>query len=248
MKAKDLYLEEKSNQTLKGKLFLIPAPLGDSAGFTIPAYVVDRLHRLDYFIAERARTARAFIKSTHPAKSFSELTFFELNKFTVEDDLPLFLDPTEQGHDVGLLSEAGCPGVADPGAAIVALAHERGIGVVPLVGPSSLLLALMASGLNGQSFCFHGYLPVKKPDLAKALKKLEQAAQRLGQTQLLIETPYRNNNVLAEAVKILSPPTKLCIAADLTFSSQYIATKTVGQWRKTKLPDLHKRPAVFLIG
>ena len=161
----------------KGKLYLVPVPLGENAGHTIPPYVVDVLHRLDYFIAERAKTARAYIKTTGPKKAFSELHFFEINKRTDQAEIPSFLDPALEGHDIGLLSEAGCPGVADPGAQIVALAHQRDIEVVPMVGPSSILLALMGSGLNGQNFVFHGYLSPKKPELVKDLKDLILAKQ-----------------------------------------------------------------------
>ncbi len=233
---------------MKGKLYLIPSALGEQAIHTIPPYVIERLHQLDFFIAERGKTARAFIKATEPVKPFSKLTFFELNKFTEESEIPSFMEPLDSGHNVGLLSEAGCPGVADPGAVIVELAHQKGIEVVPLVGPSSLLLALMGSGMNGQSFCFHGYLPAKRNALPNALKKLESMAVRHKQTQLFIEAPYRNNPMLVEAVRTLAPTTKLCIATDLTLPSQYIVTKTIAEWKKEELPNLHKRPTVFLIG
>ena len=169
----------------KGKLYLIPTPLGEGIPHTIPAYVIDILHRLDIFIAERAKTARQFIKTTNPVKAFSELTFYELNKRTTPEEMSTFLDDAERGKDIGLLSEAGCPGVADPGADIVALAHRKGITVVPLVGPSSILLALMASGMNGQSFCFNGYLSPKRFELAKDLKRLEQRSKQFNQTQIL---------------------------------------------------------------
>lgn len=231
----------------KGKLYLIPVPLGENATHTIPAYVITILHQLDFFIAERAKTARAFIKTTTPQKSFSELTFFELNKRTTPDDLQTFLQPAEQGNDMGLLSEAGCPGVADPGAVVVKMAHQKGIKVIPLVGPSSILLALMASGMNGQNFCFNGYLSAKKPDLGKDLKRLEQLSRKFRQTQIFIETPYRNMGMLEEAFKVLSPETRLCVAADISLKTELILTKKVKEWRKTKLPNLHKRPAIFLI-
>ena len=231
----------------KGKLYLIPTPLGENAIHTIPAYVIEKMHELDFFIAERAKTARAFIKTTEPKKPFSALTFFELNKRTPPEELRTFLQPTMEGNDMGLLSEAGCPGVADPGAAIVKMAHEKGIEVIPFVGPSSILLALMASGMNGQSFSFQGYLSAKKPDLGKDLKKLEQISRKFRQTQIFIETPYRNMGMLEEAFKILSPETRLCVAADISLESAYILTQKIKDWRKTKLPNLHKRPAIFLI-
>ena len=230
-----------------GKLYLIPTPLGEDTLQTIPQYVVDILHQLDFFIAERAKTARHFIKTTAPVKPFSELHFSELNKHTTTAEISQMLQPAEAGNDMGLLSEAGCPGVADPGAAIVEMAHQKGITVIPLVGPSSILLALMGSGMNGQSFSFNGYLGVKKPDLAKDLKRLEQLATRHKQTQIFIETPYRNGQMLETALATLHPNTRFCIAVDLTLPTQLIITKKIGDWQKTKLPDLHKRPAIFLI-
>ena len=231
----------------KGKLYLIPTPLGEEVVHTIPPYVVEILHRLEVFIAERAKTARHFIKSTEPVKAFNELTFYELNKRTTPEEMKTFLDDAEKGIDIGLLSEAGCPGVADPGADIVKMAHQKGIEVVPLVGPSSILLALMASGMNGQEFCFKGYLSPKKNELGKALKGLEQTARKQKQTQIFIETPYRNGSVIETALKVLSPDTLFCIAADITTPNEYIQTKKIKTWRKTTLPDLHKRPAIFLI-
>jgi len=176
----------------KGKLYLIPTPLGENAVHTIPPYVIEKLHDLDFFIAERAKTARAFIKTTEPKKAFADLSFFELNKRTTAEEITTFLEPAENGNDMGLLSEAGCPGVADPGAEIVKMAHQKGIEVVPFVGPSSILLALMASGMNGQGFSFQGYLSAKKPELARDLTRLEQLSRKHRQTQIFIETPYRN--------------------------------------------------------
>jgi len=231
----------------KGKLYLIPTPLGDEVTHTIPRYVIDILHQLDVFIAERAKTARHFIKTTEPVKAFSELTFFELNKRTEPQEIPDFLKPALAGKDIGLLSEAGCPGVADPGAVIVKLAHQLGIEVVPLVGPSSILLALMASGMNGQQFCFHGYLPPNKGELAKALKRLESEARKRNQSQIFIETPYRNKGLIEVVLNALSKETLFCIAADITLPSQYIKTKKIKSWQKTSIPDLHKKPAIFII-
>lgn len=229
------------------KLYLIPTTLGENALATLPQMVIEQIHRLDLFIVEKAKTARRFIKSTQPPRSISELTVLEMDKHRPEMDDALFREALSHGRDIGLLSEAGCPGVADPGARFVKMAHQKDIEVIPLVGPSSILLALMASGMNGQSFAFQGYLPPKAPDLAKALKRLEQLAQKHRQTQLFIETPYRNRALIEQALKVLSPQTRFCIAADLTLSSQYVQTKSVEQWRKTKIPDLHKRPALFLI-
>ena len=231
----------------KGKLYLIPTPLGEDGDHVLPQYVKDIIHQLDLFIAEKAKTARRYIKTTGHPKPISELVFSELNKRIDYSEWSQYLKPAEAGTDIGLLSEAGCPGVADPGAEIVKLAHEKGIEVIPLVGPSSLLLALMGSGLNGQSFAFHGYLSPKKELIGKDLKKLEQAAQKGRQTQLFIETPYRNNQLVEQAFKTLSPKTRFCIAMDLTLPNEYIVTKTIAEWRKSKLPELHKRPAVFLL-
>ena len=230
---------------LKGKLFLIPTVLGDDALQSIPNYVIEQIHALRYFIAERAKTARHFIKATQPPYPISDLTVMELNKRVDAAEKKTFLNPLLSGNDVGLMSEAGCPGVADPGAEIVKMAHAAGIEVVPMVGPSSILLALMASGMNGQSFAFQGYLSVKK--LTADLKKMEQTSLRQQQTQIFIETPYRNNSFVEAALKTLSPSTRFCIACDLTLPSQYIVTKTIANWQKSELPDLHKRPAVFLI-
>lgn len=230
----------------KGKLYLIPTPLGEHAAHTIPAYAIDVIQNLDIFIVERAKTARHFIKAVCPTKSL-DLNLLELNEHTPSAAITSFLDAAEQGKDIGLMSEAGCPGVADPGAAVVALAHQKGIEVIPLVGPSSILLALMASGMNGQSFCFHGYLSAKKPELEKDLKRLEQLSAKFKQTQLFIEAPYRNSNVLETALKTLSPQTQFCIAVDLTLETQWIKNQTIQQWRKAAIPDLHKRPAIFLI-
>ncbi len=237
----------KKHLTTKGKLYLIPTPLGENAVHTIPPYVVKIIHELDFFIAERAKTARRFIKTTQPVKAFDTLSFFELNKRTTPAEWKRFLAPAENGNDIGLLSEAGCPGVADPGALIVEMAHQKAIEVVPLVGPSSILLALMASGMNGQQFCFHGYLSPKKPELAKALRQVEQQSAKLDQTQIFIETPYRNTQFMETALNSLSDRTRFCIAADVTLETEYIRTQTIAQWKKTGLPELHKRPALFLI-
>jgi 16S rRNA (cytidine1402-2'-O)-methyltransferase len=232
----------------KGKLYLIPTPLGEDILHTIPSYVVDIIHTLDTFIVERAKTARHFIKATNPPYPLSILTVFELEdkgqSFGFQEVIPIF----NSGKNIGLMSEAGCPGIADPGSVVVEWAYKQGIEVVPLVGPSSIFLSLMASGMNGQSFAFQGYLPPKKGDLSKDLKRLEETVRRLKQTQIFIETPYRNKQMIETALESLSPQTKFCIAADITLPSQYIQTKTIAEWRKTTIPDLHKRTAIFLIG
>ena len=230
----------------KGKLYLIPTTLGDNALQTIPPYVVAEIQRIETYIAERAKTARRFLKAAGIGKPLNTITVHELDKHNPKNYISEYLEAALKGEDIGLLSEAGCPGVADPGAEVVALAHRKGVEVVPLVGPSSILLALMASGMNGQMFTFHGYLSPKAPERVRALKKLEQAAPRT--TSIFIETPYRNQQMIETALKTLQPRTRFCIAADLTLESEYIVTKIIAEWKKTNIPNLHKRPAIFLIG
>lgn len=231
----------------KGKLYLIPITLGENALETIPQYVIDRIHQLDTFIVERARTARRFISPTRPPKPIQEMTFHELDKRNARNGISNFLKDAQKGKDIGLMSEAGCPGVADPGALVVQMAYERGIQVIPMVGPSSILLALMASGMNGQQFSFHGYLPVKKPEKLKVLKELETESKRKRQTQIFIETPYRNNALLEDMIQTLANPTKICVACEITLESEFILTQNVAAWKKIERPDLGKKPTVFLI-
>lgn len=230
-----------------GTLYLIPCPLGEGATYTLPQYLVDIIHQLDYFIVERGKTARQFLKTTNLPKPLQELTYFELNKHDPLKGIKEFLEPALEGHNIGLISEAGAPGVADPGADVVRLAHSLDIPVHPLVGPSSILLALMASGMNGQEFCFRGYLSPKKLDLAKDLRQLEQLSAKFNQTQIFIETPYRNQQVVETALNSLGPQTYFGIATDLTLPSQYIKTQQIHQWLRSELPDINKRPTVFLI-
>ena len=234
----------------KGKLYLLPTPLGDNATHTLPAYLVAIAHSLDTFIVERAKTARHFLKAISTPIPLSAIEMLELNEHTKPEDLQPLLDLMLSGKNVGLLSEAGCPGVADPGAAVVALAHRNGVEVVPFVGPSSILLGLMASGFNGQQFAFLGYLPAKTPERIKAIKNLEQTFQRLQQTQIFIETPYRNSALLDDLLKQLSPSTRLCIGMNLTTKTEKIVTKTVAEWRKTSNLDAwrEKVPTIFLVG
>ena len=231
----------------KGNLYLIPVPIAEGSLHTIPQYVIERIHQLDYFIAERAKTARHFIKATGMPKPLPSLIIEELNKRTTGEEKTAFLNPALEGNDIGLMSEAGCPGVADPGAEIVAMAHQKGIRVVPMVGPSSILMALMASGMNGQSFAFQGYLGAKTLDLVKDLKRLESQAIKFKQTQLFIEAPYRNRGVVEQALKVLQAETRFGIAMDISAPTEYIKTLKIKQWRKERLPELHKRPAIFLI-
>ncbi len=232
----------------KGALYMIPITLGDTAiNQVIPEFNNNIINEIDVYVVENIKTARRFLKKSGILKPINELTFFELNKRTRETDLPSFLTPISEGKNIGVLSEAGCPGVADPGADIVALAQQQNIKVIPLIGPSSILLALMASGFNGQSFCFNGYLPKDQKDRTRKLKELEKIAKNKQQTQLFIETPYRNTHVLEDLLKNCFSTTKLCIAIDITLPSEQIYTKTIEQWKKTKI-NLQKRPCIFLIG
>ena len=233
---------------MKGVLYLIPNTLGNpDTTETIPEGIKGRVSDISLFIVENLRNARRYLKSLNREINIDALTFFELNEHTSAEEIPSFLDRVEQGLDAAIISEAGVPGVADPGAEVVRIAHEKGIRVVPLTGPSSILLALMASGLNGQSFCFHGYLPVKRPERIKKIKELELKVIRSGETQLFIEAPYRNDGLLADILDSCQASTRLCIAADITLDSEFIYTKTSGAWKKKK-PALHKRPVLFLIG
>ncbi len=230
-----------------GKLYLIPTRLGDNPPLEVlPISVKKVIELVDDYIVENEKTARRFIKKVDSRKQQSILNFEILNKYTKPEELLHFLDACKNGTSMGLLSEAGCPGIADPGADIVKLAHENNIQVVPLVGPSSILLALMSSGMNGQSFAFNGYIPIDKSERKASLKKMERMSSEQNQTQLFIETPYRNNKVLEDICNTLHPQTRLCIACDITLPSEYIKTQTIKDWKHTQI-DLHKRPAIFVI-
>lgn len=231
----------------KGTLYLIPTRIGDNPPLEVlPLSIKKIIERINIYIVENEKTARRFIKLISPKKSQSKLEIFILNKYTEAEELPAFLIPALNGLDIGLLSEAGCPAIADPGADIVQIAHEKDIKVVPLVGPSSILLALMSSGMNGQSFTFNGYLPIDKNERKKALKTLERLSFENNQTQLFIETPYRNNKMLEDICASLGSNTRLCVATDITLPTEYIKTKTIEEWKKVKV-DLHKRPTLFII-
>jgi 16S rRNA (cytidine1402-2'-O)-methyltransferase len=231
----------------KGKLYLIPSLIGDASyDKSIPEYNVRITGALRYFIVENEKSARRFIKIICPDVDLRSLELFPLNEHTPEGDLPSYLSPASQGHDIGLLSEAGCPCVADPGATIVRLAHTMGIRVVPLVGPSSILLSLMASGMNGQNFTFHGYLPVKEPERGRKITDIERIAQQSGGTQIFIETPYRNNKLIDEIVRRCHSSSRLCVAMDIGTDQELIVSKPIPQW-KTAPVDCDKRPAIFLL-
>ena len=228
-------------------LYLIPVLLGDtSVDQVIPTYNKSIVSELKFYIVENIRTARRFLKKCDPDIDIDSLTFFELNKHTNIKDVSGFLDPMKSGEDMGVMSEAGCPGVADPGADVVAIAQQKGYKVVPLVGPSSILMAIMASGFNGQSFAFHGYLPIDSNERANKLKQLESRSYNENQTQLFIETPFRNQKLAEDILQHCKPQTQLCIATNISCDDEQIVTKSIKAW-KGKLPDLHKKPTVFLI-
>ncbi len=228
-------------------LYLIPTSLGETSFEKIlPAHNTVIISALKYFIVEDVRTARRFLKKANPGINIDELTFFALNQHTSPEVVGSFLKPLQDGNDIGVISEAGCPAIADPGADVVAIAQSLNFKVVPLVGPSSILLALMASGFNGQSFAFVGYLPIQPADRAKALKRLESRVYSENQSQLFIETPYRNMKMLDEIIATCQPNTKLCIAVDITLDTEFIHTKTLKDWKK-QLPDLNKRPCIFIL-
>lgn len=236
-----------NNETERGKLYLIPTTLGDTEPLEVlPLSIKQVIENTTHFIVENEKTARRFIKRITPGKSQPSLILYTLNKYTGPEEFSSYLEPCFQGQDIGIISEAGCPGIADPGADVVALAHQKNIRVIPLVGPSSILLAMMGSGMNGQSFAFTGYLPIEKNERKKELKNLERRSRDHQQSQVFIETPYRNNKLLSDLLQGLKPDTRLCIAADITLPSEYIVTKPIASWKKSQ-PDLHKRPTIFII-
>jgi len=236
---------------MKGTLYLIPNTLGEgddaALAAVLPAPVRERAGMLASYIGENAKTTRAFLKRVGTTRPIQEIEIHELNVNTPSGAIDRLLAPLLAGVDTGLVSEAGVPAVADPGALLVRRAHERGIRVVPLVGPSSILLALMASGLNGQSFAFHGYLPVDAAERTKRLRELEQSSRKARQTQIFIETPYRNRALLDALLATCAPSTLICVAVDLTLPTETIVSRAASDWKSAPAPDLHKRPAIFLL-
>ncbi len=231
-----------------GTIYLIPSSLGEERLESVwPEGNRDIINKLRIFIVENLRTARRFLKQAGYKQLIDDTTFYVLNKHTSAEEYSRFLQPALTGNSIGLLSEAGCPCIADPGQVIVHRAHELGIQVKPLTGPSSIMLALMGSGMNGQHFQFHGYLPIHKESRDKKIKELEAESQRTGTTQIFMEAPYRNNSLTESILRLCKARTRLCVAAELTMPDEYIHTKTIGSWRKAKMTDLHKRPAIFLI-
>ncbi len=232
--------------TKPGKLYLIPAPLGDNALDPIPEYVKPAVASLTHFVVEQEKTARRYLKAYGYPHPLNDLVLYPLNKHTTDDEIMEYILPMLAGTSMGLISEAGMPCIADPGATIVEMAHQSKIQVVPLSGPSSILLALVASGFNGQEFAFNGYLPIKHPERKQKLQELERLAQR-GQTQLFMDTPFRNKQLLDDLIQCCRPDTRLCIACDLTLETEYIRTMSLSDWKKSK-ENLHKRPAIFILG
>ncbi|MBO7189879.1 MAG: SAM-dependent methyltransferase [Alistipes sp.] len=234
-----------------GTIYMIPCPISDERAVwdVLPQANLDVMNSLDYFIVENVRSARRFLSKAGVERRIEELEFVELNEHTRSaQDVERMLKPVLEGRSAGVISEAGVPGVADPGADVVALAHRKGVRVVPLVGPSSILMAIMASGLNGQSFAFVGYLPVKEPERIKRLKELERRTKDENQAQLFIEAPYRNIKLFETMLKTLSPKLKLTVAVDITSPEEFIKTRTVEEWKRSGMPDMAKRPTIFLLG
>ena len=231
----------------QGNLFLIPCTLGNTAPLEVlPLSVKKAVEEINHFIVEHEKNARAFIKSIAPKKSQPDLHFSLINKYTEESEIPDMLTHCLNGFNMGVISDAGCPGIADPGAAVVEQAHIKGIKVIPLVGPSSILLAMMASGFNGQNFSFNGYLPIEKGERKLEIKRLERLSVEQNQSQLFIETPYRNNQMLESLINTLHPQTHICVACDITLTTEYIKTYTANNWKNIKV-DLHKRPTIFIL-
>ena len=231
---------------MKGKLYLIPTTLGDSGlDSVIPKDIQELIPTIKHFIVENIRTARRYLKLVDRSINIDELSFYELNKHSSPDAISGYLKAIKE-NDIGIISEAGCPGVADPGADVVKLAHERNIRIIPLVGPSSILLSMMASGFNGQSFAFNGYIPIKDGERVKKIKQLENRSANENQTQIFIEAPYRNMKLLEDLAKECSASTKICVAVDITLETEFIKTLPAKQW-KNEMPELHKRPTIFLL-
>lgn len=233
---------------MTGTLYLIPNTLGESDPESVfPPRNREIILSIKHYIVEDVRTVRRFLKKVDKSIDIDSLTFYTLNKHTDPKEVASYLKPIAEGQDVGVVSEAGCPAIADPGADVVSIAQKKGYKVVPLVGPSSILLGLMASGFNGQSFAFVGYLPIDEPERSKTIKRLESRAHNENQSQIFIETPYRNMKLMEQLLNVCQSSTLLCVACDVTLESEYIKTKTIAEWKKEKLPELNKRPSIFIL-
>lgn len=229
------------------KLYLIPVTLGDTdINRVLPSHNLEVIKTIKHFIVENIRSARRFLKKCDPSINIDELTFYELNKHTKVEMISTYLEPIKKGENIGIISESGCPAIADPGADVVSIAQKRGYKIVPLVGPSSILMSLMASGFNGQSFAFQGYLPINNSEKIRKIKQLESRSYSENQTQIFIETPYRNQKLAEDLIANCKPQTKMCIAMNISLDNEYIVTKTMKEW-KGKLPEMHKQLCVFLI-
>lgn len=231
-----------------GTLYLIPTTLGKTpSNNSLPEYTLEIIRKLDVFAVENIQSAVKFLQWVGETVPEFKIDFYQLNKKTPEHEVFSFLKPLKSGRDMGVLSEAGAPGIADPGSILVKMAHKNGIRVVPLIGPSSILLAMMASGFNGQSFSFHGYLPIDAKGRKQAIIQLEGESRRHDRTQIFMEAPYRNNEMLKSILDSCRPETKLSIATDITLESEFIVSKEIGEWKKKGLPELHKRPSIFIL-
>ncbi|UII75575.1 SAM-dependent methyltransferase [Flagellimonas sp. HMM57] len=240
-------MEDPKPSLVVGKIYLIPTTLGDNAPLEVlPISIKRTIENTDHYIVENEKTARHFIKKISPSKAQPNLHIETLNKFTDPAVIPEFLEPCISGFDIGILSEAGCPGIADPGAEVIRVAHEKRIQVVPLVGPSSILMAMMSSGMNGQNFAFNGYLPIDASERKSKIKNLERISREKGQSQIIMETPYRNDKLLKELTKTLQKTTRLCVACDITLPTEFIRTKIAHEWSEIAI-DLNKRPTIFII-
>lgn len=228
---------------------MLPCPISQGEPMdSLPEYNNHIIKELDYYIVENTRSARRFLSSLKLGLKIDELEFVELNEHTSPSDVEQMLAPLLVGRSAGVISEAGVPGVADPGADVAALAHQKGVRVMPLVGPSSIILSMMASGLNGQSFAFNGYLPVKSDARIAAIRRFEKRLHSEGQSQAFIEAPYRNGKLFEDFIKVCAPQTRLCVAMDILDNQEFIRTMSIAQWRKEPMPDMHKRPCIFIIG
>ncbi len=233
---------------MSGNLYLIPSPLSENSEYNVlPRQIFNLLSSIRYYITENIRTTRRYLKKINPEINIDDITFYVLNKHTNKSEFETFLKPVKEGNNTALISEAGLPGVADPGEEIVALAHRFNIKVVPLVGPSSIMLALMASGLNGQMFTFNSYLPIEKKQRKYKIKELEKRSLKNDQSQIFMETPYRNQQLLQDMLDTCNPETRLCLASDITGKNEFIQTKTIKEWKHKPVPDIQKKPTIFII-
>ncbi len=235
-------------KVMSGKLYLIPSPLSENSEYNVlPRHIFDIVTSIRYYVTENIRTTRRYLKKISPGINIDDITFFVFNKHTNKTGIDTFIKPVIEGNDAGLISEAGMPAVADPGEEIIALAHHFNIQVIPLVGPSSIMLALMASGLNGQTFAFNSYLPIEKKQRKNRIKELEKRSVKNDQSQIFMETPYRNHQLLQDILATCTPETRLCLASNITEKNEFIKTKTIKEWKREPAPDIQKKPTIFII-